>query len=255
MTMVKIIRLGLSCLIVLSISVVSYADDNTEIRERLSKHYCLEKPEGKGPFSAVIMVPGCSGFNAELGKAKYDRVQRRLVEMGFVTLRVDYQAARNIANCTEVTPQAVAGDICVACKYLRSQPFVRKEAINLLGWSYGGAGSLWALRRTRDRQPAQVAAVIVYYPYCMGVEEWDSEVPVLALFGTIDNVVRFPMCNHIFTHVPKPDKITVRVYEDAHHSFDNSDIPEPIQYQFGTLGYNEAAAKAAWEEVTNFLRK
>ncbi|MEJ2170823.1 MAG: hypothetical protein P8X90_35475, partial [Desulfobacterales bacterium] len=109
--MAKIIRLVLSCLIALSISVVSYAADDNEIRERLSKHYRLEKPEGKGPFPAVIMVPGCSGFDAKFAKAHYDRVQRRLVDMGFVTLRVNYQAARNVANCTEVTSEAVAGYI------------------------------------------------------------------------------------------------------------------------------------------------
>ena len=250
--MKKTFSLVLFCIIALSISVVSYAG----IREDLQKYYRVEKPEGPGPFPAVMLVPGGSGFKPQLSKAHSDRVQRRLVDMGFVTIHVDYLAARNVDNCTELKLKDVAGDICIATDYLRQKPFVKKEAINVLGWGFGGACALWALRSTGDRKPAQVAAVIAYYPSCMVCEEWDSEVPVLALFGAKDNITRFPICRSIFSRLPKPDKLTVRVYDDAHNTFDNEDIPEPTNlYDLGIMCYNEAAAKAAWKEVTNFLRK
>jgi dienelactone hydrolase len=109
--MAMIIRLVLACLIALSITVGSYAADNTEIRELLLKHYRLEKPEGAGPLPAVLMVPGCAGFDAELAKARYDRVQSRLVELGFVTLRVNSLAVRNATSCMEgVFPSDGADD-------------------------------------------------------------------------------------------------------------------------------------------------
>jgi dienelactone hydrolase len=53
----------------------------------------------------------------------------------------------------------------------------------------------------------------------------------------------------------KRDRLTVLVYDDVHHGFDNFELPAKMQSQFGTLEYNEAAAKSAWIEVTKFLRK
>jgi dienelactone hydrolase len=109
------------------------------------------------------MVPGCSGF--EFATGHYDSVQSRLVGLGFVTLRVNYLAARNITSCTMgVSPEDVAGDIRIAADYLRQQPYVKKGAINVIGWSYGAAGSLQALGRAWRRDPVQVDAVIAYYP-------------------------------------------------------------------------------------------
>lgn len=254
--MVTIFRLFFSCLIALLIPIESCTVDETEIQERLIKNYRMEKPEGKGPFPAVMLVPGCSGFDANFQKAHYDRVQSRLVDLGFATLRVDYLAARNAILCwPDVVPEDVAGDIFIATEYLRQQPFVKKGAINVLGWSFGGAGVLMALRHTRNREPAEVAAAIVYFPDCKDCKKWDSEVPILALFGAIDNAVAFSDCKKLFTHLPKPHKVTIRVYDDAHHCFDNSDLRETIQAPAGTYGYNEAAAKSAWIEVVNFLRK
>jgi dienelactone hydrolase len=138
---------------------------------------------------------------------------------------------------------------------LRQQPFVKNEAINLIGWSYGAAAALRALGRTKKREPVQVDAVVAYYPYCQETKAWDSEVPVLVLAGENDNVSPLSKCEKIFCALLERHKLTVKVYEDAHHGFDNSDLPSETQHRAGTMGYNEAAAKSAWMEVTNFLHK
>ena len=232
------------------------AADDAKHSELLSKHYRLEKPDGAGPFPAVMMVSGCSGFDAKFAKGHYDGVQSNLVELGFVTLRVNFLAARNATSCVpDVTTADVADDICIVAEYLRQQPFVKKGAINIMAWSYGGAGALMALTRTESREPVQVDAVLAYYPYCARAVRWDSEVPVLVMVGAIDNVAPLSVCERIFGDLPKRDKLTVRVYDNAHHSFGNSTLPAEMRYRFGTLGYNEAAAKSAWKEVTKFLRK
>ena len=232
------------------------AADNADHRELLSKHYRLEKPDGAGPFPTVMLVSGCSGFDAEFAKGHYDGVQSHLVELGFVTLRVNFLAARNAASCwPDVPTEDVAGDICIAAEYLRQQPFVKKGAINIMAWSYGAAGALRAIGRTDSREPVQVDGVVAYYPYCEGAQKWDSEVPVLVLVGAIDNVAPLSKCEMLFGDLPKRHRLTVRVYDDAHHAFDNFELPAEMQYRFGTLGYNEAAAKSAWMEVTNFLHK
>jgi dienelactone hydrolase len=75
------------------------------------------------------------------------------------------------------------------------------------------------------------------------------------LHGAIDDVALLSNCEVLFRNLPKRDKVTVQVYDDAHHAFDMFELPAEMQYRFGTLGYNEAAAKSAWIEVTSFLRK
>lgn len=233
------------------------ADDSADHATLLSKHYHLEKPDGKGPFPAVMMVSGCSGFDAEFQKAFYDSIQNQLVELGFVTLRVNYLAARNFSSCAwNVSEYEVGDDIRITANYLKQQTFVKKGAINVMAWSYGSAGALTALMHTKNLEPAQVDAVVAYYPYCAGgVVAWDSEVPVLVLVGTIDTVAPLSKCESIFDELPKRDKLTIQVYKDAHHAFDNPTLPAEMQYEFGTLGYNEVAAKSAWKEVINFLRR
>ena len=233
------------------------AADNADHKELLSKHYRLQKPVGAGPFPAVMMVPGCTGFDdAKFVKKHYDNVQSQLVKLGFVTLRVDYLAARNATSCWPDVPAIdVADDICIAAEYLGQQTFIKKGAINVIGWSWGGASAFRALRRTGSREPAQVDAVVAYYPHCNAARKWDSDVPVLVLGGAIDKVSTISSCEMLFSRVAKPDKLTFRVYDSAHHGFDRAELPSAIEGKFGTLGYNEAAAKSAWNEVINFLRK
>jgi dienelactone hydrolase len=248
--------------IVLLIAFISFAfaqtADNTEHQESLSKHYRLEKPEGAGPFPAVMMVPGCSGF--EFGKERYNSVQKRLVELGFVTLRVDYLAARNLSSCandtdTAVSAEEVAADIVIAAGYLKEQTFVKKDRLNVLGWSYGAAGALQALGRTYNREPVKVDAVVAYYPYCAAIQQrWDSEAPVLVLVGMLDNSAPERNCTRFFSGLPD-ERLTIRTYKDTYHDFDDFKLPAEMQYRFGTLGYNKAAAESAWMEVKNFLRK
>jgi dienelactone hydrolase len=118
-----------------------------------------------------------------------------------------------------------------------------------------GSGALQALGRAHNRDPVQVDAVVAYFPHCDFVQErWESQVPVLVLSGALDNVTPLTKCNYLFRGLPS-HRLTVLVYDDARHGFDNFTLPAEMQVRFGTIGYNEAAAKSAWKEVTNFLRK
>jgi len=243
-------------LVFLFVPTIDAADDAGH-RELLATHYRLVKPDGAGPFPAVMMVPGLRGFYADFAKRTYDAVQSRLVQLGFVILRVDYLGARNLTStiASPVSPEQVAADICVAGEYLRQQPFVKKGAINVMGWSFGASSALQALGRAHSREPLRVDAVIGYYPHCDFVQQkWDSEVPVLVLAGAMDNVASLRKCNYPFSGMPS-QKLVVKEYDDAHHCFDMLGLPAETQYQYETIGYNEAAAKSAWSEVTNFLRK
>jgi dienelactone hydrolase len=222
--------------------------------DSLPPHFKMLKPDGKGPFPAVMMVSGCSGFNTPLGKPYYDSVQARLRDMGFVVLRVDYLAVRGHRSCAGgVVPVAdAARDVNAVASYLRSQPYTKSGSINALGWSYGGAVVLAALsgdvRVTAD-------AVIAFYPSCRTVRPWKSSAPVLVLFGEDDNVVSLDRCERTFSELPNPGTVELRTYPDALHAFDFKGLPEKTEYQFGAIGYNEAAAQAAWKEIQRFIKR
>jgi dienelactone hydrolase len=255
--MVILFRSILSILIIFLIAIASYADDKTQHIELLSKHFRLEKPEGKGPFPVVMLFPSCGGFDSKNLKPQFDRAQNLLGELGFVTLRIDYLAVRNARRCYSVNFEDAANDIGLVAEYLRQKDFVKKDAINVIGWGTGGAITLQALTETKNPKPAKVDAAIAYYPRCssISIREWISKVPVLALFGAKDAVAPYSNCEKLFSNQSKPENVTVRIYEDAYMGFDNSDLPTELKKSWGTVGYNEAAAKSAWSEVTNFLKK
>lgn len=223
--------------------------------ELLSKHYRIEKPEGDGPFPAVILVSGCSGFGGKLRTNHYNHVQSQLVKSGFATLRVNYLAARYAQDCREVSTWDVADDIRIAADYLEAQDFIKKGAMNVIGWSWGGASAFKALKKTKNRPPVQVDTVVAYYPYCKeGKPPGDIEIPILVLAGEIDDMAPFKKCKSIFSQLP--EKLMVKIYENARHCFDIAGLPEKTPSAFfGTLGYNEAAAESAWREVINFLKR
>ncbi len=253
--MIVLFRLILCVLILLLLAIGSYADDKAQRIALLSKHFRMQKPEGKGKFPVVMLVPGCHGFNLDTAKEHYDRTQNLLVELGFATLRIDGLAVRKAATCTEVDSGEVADDIYFVAEFLHDQDFVKKDALNVIGWSWGGACALQALKETKNRKPANVNAVIAYYPTCWIISSWDSEVPVLAFFGAIDNVAPFSDCEGLIKNLGKPHKFTYRIYESAHHQFDMANLPPKLQRYYGTIGFNEQAAESAWEEVSKFLRR
>ena len=236
---------------------VAQSDENTNHRELLSKHYRLEKPDGEGPFPAVMLVPACSSFNNSKAPNFYKNVQNKLVELGFVTLRVDYIAARNIESCMGTNTTSAGNDICIAADYLNQQTFVKKGAVNVIGWSFGGAAVFRALRSTGSKKAAQVDAAVTYHPYCNAARRWKSDVPVLVLMGTKDNITPVTACEYLFSTLPKRDRLTIRIYEDAHHLFDMDELPPETTSSVvtGSIGYNKAAAEAAWIEVTKFLKR
>ena len=173
--MKSIVQLITSWMVIFILLPNSYGQDKPNQFELLYKHFHVDKPKGNGPFPAVILVPGCTGFNGDIMKTQYDRTQNLLVESGFFTIRVDYLAVRNIPSCMmKVSPEDVANDIYAVVNYLRHLDVVQKHALNVVGWSFGGAGALKLLKNSNSRGAATIDAVIAYYPPCAYVQIWNS---------------------------------------------------------------------------------
>ena len=140
--------LTLTCLTVLACSPAI-------VRKGLRPHYRLLRPEGVGPFPALMLVPGSRGIEStRLRQAK------EVKELGYVVIFVDYLSARGLGRRGRVTPREIAQDIRDSVTYLKAQSFVDGSRIGAIGWSRGGRSILTALEEAPiDRPPFQAAAV------------------------------------------------------------------------------------------------
>lgn len=233
----------------------TWADSAAEHQRRLEANYGLERPEGSGPFPAVMMVPGCYGFAEPLSKDHYANTAKKLKDQGFVVVKVDIYSARGRKNCHEVIPDEVAQDIVAVAKHLRTQPFVKPDAINVIGWSFGGDIALAALSKGDNPSIAPVDAVVAFYPWTDTATPWRVDVPVLVLCGAQDTIAPPTKFENLLSKVPARQNVKYIVYPEAYHDFHNSGLPAKMQALLGIRGYNEEAAKAAWREVERFLRR
>jgi len=249
--------LGLA-LLVIGIVTPTAAEDLTAAQKRLEPHFKLQRPEGPGPFPAVIMVSGCSGFTPSESPAFFTHRAEQFKGEGAVVIFVDYLAARGFATCRDrggakgFAPE-VGQDVIAGAAYLRAQPFVKPADIVAVGWSMGGGGVLAALGAMPQSETPLLRAVVAFYPFCPDVKPWKTPVPALMLLGGLDDIAPADDCQGLAKKVGAAGPVEVRVYRDARHAFDVPEFPPMLKRGPGTVGYNADATRTAWDEIRKFL--
>jgi dienelactone hydrolase len=240
-------RIVVAILRVFTVSLVLLQSAHGQDLEKLKSYMEPSTPSGTGPYPTVMMVPGYGGFGPAGGH--YEGVKEKLTKLGFLVIRVDSLRSRGLNKCRDgkVSMSDQVADIHAVADYLASQADVKKDAINLLGWSWGGGGTLAAAIAGEG-----INAAIAYYPSCGSVPSGAVTVPTLVLFGEADNVVWFRLCRKTFS---ASKDLTLRTYPRVHHAFDFLKYRRPKKYGIGTLAYNKPATKAAWREVVTFLQR
>ena len=124
------------------------------------------KPDGAGPFPAVVIMPGCGGHDT---MNAFDWAMRATIH-GYAVLVVDPLTQRNVAeNCPgPVSTSQYLKDAFDGANHLRQQPFVDRTHIGLIGLSLGGMAGLGAASsiywRRDGSEPFQ--AIVALYPVC-----------------------------------------------------------------------------------------
>lgn len=223
---------------------------------RLSAAYAVEKPAGDGPFPAVVLVPGCEGFARPLYRGRYERATVELKARGFVVARADYLAAIEASNCDLVmAPAEAAADVLATARHLQSLPFVKPQAVNVIGWSFGGGLALGMLEQIDAAAPRAVAAVVAYSPYLTLPRVWKADVPVLILCTLQDTVAPCDRTDALLAQLPGGLPVRHLKLPEGLHAFDNADVTPGPNLAGRMVGYHEATAKTAWAEVLGFLRR
>ena len=216
----------------------------------------LSKPDGDGPFPAVVSMHGCSGLSHSLRMAEADFLNA----LGYVSLVVDSFVTRRIVEaCTSPPPDRHA-DALGALKYVAKLPYVDPKHIALVGRSQGGIVAL----QVASTQPVEVyevpgelayKAVAALYPWC-GAATDQLALPALIMVGDADDWAPAKDCERLMARrAGRGAPVKLIVYPGVYHSFDSRIAGEGLTLFGHRLKYDAEATKNAGEELTEFLRQ
>jgi dienelactone hydrolase len=97
------------------------------------------RPDGEGPFPAVVVLHGCAGYFGTM-----PTLADRLKSWGYAALAVDSLGPRGIADQCGALFIEQAIDAYAPLNYLSRQPFVDPGRVAVLGFSMGGGSALGA---------------------------------------------------------------------------------------------------------------
>jgi dienelactone hydrolase len=238
----------------------------------------LIRPDGEGPFPAVVVMHDCSGLGAPSSGAPM-RWAKELLSQGYVALIPDSFTPRGVADgvCTLPSNQARvangyvrAGDAYGALAALRKLPYVDAKRIGIMGGSHGGWTTLAAMAAPmRENNPVAeakrdgFAAAVALYPSCtLRYGTWSTVrqnesvgpvvsysgvyepiAPVLILIGEKDDWNPAEACRQLVATSAKAGyPLEIKIYPGVHHSFDSD---RPLRYDPRRTNINSPSGHGA----------
>ena len=201
-------------------------------------HAQLYKPDGDGPFPAVIALHACGGLagNSEPVQPRYRDWAEQLLKAGNAVLLPDSYGSRELGPQCRVNERRVLArrervvDVMASRQWLVQQPWIARDRISLMGWANGASALLWAVRpqlSSRSVEP-DFRSAIAFYPDCRissGLG-WSTRVPTLLLIGAKDDVSSPPACRQMVDGAHGRSALArIVVYPGAYHDFDRANFP------------------------------
>ena len=195
----------------------------------------LARPDGPGPFPAIVMLHGCSGLWTAAGDRPtplYGFWAEHFRQRGYATLLVDSFGPRGEREICTQDPRPIletrdrAPDAHAALQWLAHRPDVDPGRISLMGWSNGATSALYAMREgaTAARPDgARFRSAVVLYPGCRVLARagYRPSAPLLILTGAADDWTPAGPCQAMAQRSAAAGApVEIQVYEGAHHAFD-----------------------------------
>lgn len=237
----------------------------------------LYKPEGAGPFPAIVALHGCWGLAERSGRsaAHVHQWGERFKAAGFVVLFPDSFGSRGLGSQCRTGRRTVrasrerVADANAARGWLQSQDYVVSDRISIVGWSHGGVSLLWAVRpraAAKDGKP-DFRAAVAFYPGCRRLADtaWSARVPTLVLIGRADDWTPAKTCEQMVTGARgRSAQVSIITYPGAHHAFDHPDLPLAVRSRLAFTpdgsgrahtGTHPAARENALQRVPDWLAR
>jgi dienelactone hydrolase len=210
-----------------------------------SPRLALYKPEGAGPFPALVLLHQCGGLTHKPSEKPNVSMQdwaKKAVARGFVVLMLDSLSQRKADSVCDAPVNGVyfargAKDALLGAAHLKTFDFVDPKRIVMAGYSWGAAAGLLASSQPfADSYPsaARFAAVASFYPPChitpRNAEPFDLLIgavdrPLLVLMGGQDNETPPQPCLRLLeAQKAAGAPVEWQVYEDATHCWDCSQL-------------------------------
>lgn len=225
------------------------------------------RPDGPGPFPAVVILHDCSGLGPRSSGAPR-RWGRELVARGYVVLIPDSFTSRGHPDgvCTDasrsrnaVGPARRMVDAYAALAHARSLPFVDGRRVAVMGGSHGGSTTLAVMAAPESLQEplaaekrAGFAAAVALYPGCRatlgswrpdGTGTYQAIAPLLILIGEKDDWTPAAPCVALArSSRATPHPVEIVVYPGAYHSFDSE---RPVRFVASRVNMNAPGGRGA----------
>jgi len=216
----------------------------------------LSKPDGSGPFPAVVYLHGCSGLSPNAR----NRMAALITGWGYVSMVVDSFTTRGIKESCDhlmLMPSRQA-DALGALLYLSKLGFVDPKRVAVVGSSQGGIVAL-QLASTHPvdlfsiPDDLKFKAAVAYYPLC-SVATDQLTIPSLILIGELDDWTPAKDCQRwMERRAGKGAPVRLVIYPGAYHAFE---FPNPGdgKQSFGHwVKYDAEAADRSILEARDFL--
>jgi len=221
----------------------------------------LSKPQGNGPFPAVVVLPDCIGLTPFVRET----LTARLASWGYAALVVDSWTPRNAQAGCFLNGQEPPGVDRIADSYgglfyLAGLPFVQRDKVGLLGFATGG---VFVLTLSEPQTQSSVVndqnlgfkAGIVYYAPCAALELIQKPVfPLLILTGRDDRRTGVQACEKVARAASADiNPVEVHVYPDVKHGFADPHWGAGGEILGFPAAYDPNASEDALTRVREFL--
>jgi dienelactone hydrolase len=223
--------LGLALLLALVTGCVTGATPlATSLEPLLRPHDTVFRPDGLGPFPAVVLLHGCLGV-----RAKDTRWAEALRAEGYVALVVDSMTGRGLTTLDQrrgvcqgmaLWGGTRAADVAASLAHLRTLTYVDAARLAVMGFSHGAWAAFDFLAAASGDDVRGLRAVVGFYPYC-GVASrarwrgFNVDVPTLMLLAADDRMVSAAQCRSLAERATADGRpVSVTVYPDVGHGFD-----------------------------------
>jgi dienelactone hydrolase len=218
----------------------------------------LAKPEGAGPFPAVVGLHGCAGMH----DTTRQRLADELVAWGYVLLLVDSYATRGIEHaCTSgafFTFLLRIPDAYGALLFLARQTFVDPQRVAVVGFSAGAWVTLSVAETNSFQQfvpegNLRFRAAAAFYPPCDQAAGRPG-IPTVIFIGALDDWTPAADCSgRIANWGSDGPSVELIVYPGTYHGFYYTYL-QPGRTIFNHwLEYNGEAADDADHRLHQFL--
>jgi dienelactone hydrolase len=222
------------------------------------------RPDGPGPFPAVVIMHDCSGLGPRSSGAP-TRWANELVGQGYVVILPDSFTTRGFPAgvCTDASRgRGNVGhfhrvrDAYAALAYIRTLSGVDGTRVGVMGGSHGGSTVLATMAApksdwgpTAEDRRGGFAAAVALYPACAipGLRNssgvYQPVAPMLILIGEKDDWTPAEPCRRLADGARNAGQpVAIKIYLGAHHSFDS---PYPARYVATRINVNSPTGRGA----------